>query len=39
MMHMNPAVYKFQNMFIPQEKDQRRYQILSYIAKGAFPEF
>ena len=36
MMRMTPAVYKVQNVLIPQEKDQHKHQLLQYIAKGAF---
>ena len=35
-MRMNPAVYKLQNMFMPQEKVQRRHQFYRILQRGLF---
>jgi len=36
MMRMNPAVYKLQNMFMPQEKVQIRHQFYRVLQRGLF---
>ena len=35
-MRMNPAVYKLLNMFMVQEKDQRRHQFYRILQRGLF---